>query len=197
MRILIIDECYYTRIGITEYLSSNKKLEFISVGCIDEAIHCINNSKPNIILVNLTYYCHHSNYCLTLKKLLSTSNEIRFYIYINAPYPISDKPLLLKDNYFIMSKKIIIPTLDKVINDVEQIEKTIRLTNNSNSSIFTLKEQCIINSWMNETPNHIISKKLGISNSTVYSQKRHIVTKVYVKNRIELFFIYNIFKYLY
>lgn len=84
MRILIIDECYYTRIGITEYLSSNKKLEFISVGCIDEAIHCINNSKPNIILVNLTYYCHHSNYCLTLKKLLSTSNEIRFYIYINA-----------------------------------------------------------------------------------------------------------------
>ncbi|EPJ3766694.1 LuxR C-terminal-related transcriptional regulator, partial [Providencia stuartii] len=45
--------------------------------------------------------------------------------------------------------------------------------------------------------NHIISKKLGISNSTVYSQKRHIVTKVYVKNRIELFFIYNIFKYLY
>ena len=149
MRILIIDECYYTRIGITEYLSSNKKLEFISVGYIDEAIHCINNSKPNIILVNLTYYCHHSNYCLTLKKLLSTSNEIRFYIYINAPYPISDKPLLLKDNYFIMSKKIIIPTLDKVINDAEQIEKTIRLTNNSNSSIFTLKEQCIINSWMN------------------------------------------------
>lgn len=197
MRILVIDECYYTRIGITEYLSSNKKLEFISVGCIKEAINCINNSKPTIILVNLTYYCHHSHFCLALKKLLNPSNEIRFYIYINATYPISDKPLLLKDNYFIMSKKIIIPTLNKVINEPEQIEETIKLTNNANSSIFTLKEQCIINSWMNETPNHIISKKLGISNSTVYSQKRHIASKVYVKNRIELFFIYNIFKYLY
>ncbi|HEF8774931.1 TPA: LuxR family transcriptional regulator, partial [Providencia stuartii] len=85
-----------------------------------------------------------------------------------------------------MSKKIIIPTLNKVINESEQIEETIKLTNNTNSSIFTLKEQCIINSWMNETPNHIISKKLGISNSTVYSQKRHIASKVYVKNRIEL-----------
>lgn len=38
---------------------------------------------------------------------------------------------------------------------------------------------------------------MGISNSTVYSQKRHIAAKVFVKNRIELFFIYNIFKYLY
>ncbi len=24
MRILVIDECYYTRLGITEYLSKNK-----------------------------------------------------------------------------------------------------------------------------------------------------------------------------
>lgn len=138
--------------------------------------------------MNLTYYCHHSNYCLTLKKLLSTSNEIRFYIYINAPYPISDKPLLLKDNYFIMSKKIIIPTLDKVINDAEQIEKTIRLTNNSNSSIFTLKEQCIINSWMNETPNHIISKT-GISNSTVYSQKDILSPKSMLKTVLSYFYL--------
>lgn len=197
MRILVIDECYYTRLGITEYLSSNKKLEFISVACIEDAINCINDSKPTIILVNLTYYCNHSNYCLTLKKLLNISNHVKFYIYINASYPISDKPLLLKDNYYIMSKKIIIPTLNKMIEDSEQIEKMIKITNNLNSSIFTLKEQCIINSWMNETPNHIISKKMGISNSTVYSQKRHIAAKVFVKNRIELFFIYNIFKYLY
>lgn len=105
MQILVIDECYYTRIGITEYLSSNKKLEFISVGCIKEAINCINNSKLTIILVNLTYYCHHSHFCLALKKLLTPSNEMRFYIYINATYPISDKPLLLKDNYFLCLKK--------------------------------------------------------------------------------------------
>lgn len=197
MRILIIDECYYTRLGITEYLSSNKSLEFISTGCIKDAIDCINNESPAIILVNLTYYCHHSNYCLTLKKLLNTSNENRFYIYINATYPVHDKPLLLKDNCFIMSKNIIIPTLNKVINESDGIKETIEITKGASSSIFTSREQSIINSWMNEIPNHIISKKLGISNSTVYSQKRHIAAKVFVKNRIELFFIYNIFKYLY
>lgn len=105
--------------------------------------------------------------------------------------------MLLKDNYFILSKDIIIQTLDKVIRDYEQIEKITKLANNIESSIFTIKEQNIINNWMNETPNHIISRKLGISNSTVYSQKRHITSKVFVKNRIELFFIYNVFKYLY
>lgn len=197
MRILVIDECYYTRLGITEYLSSNKKLEFISTGCINEAITFIDNSPPSIVLVNLTYYCHYSNYCPTLRKLLNTSKNIRFYIYINATYPLTDRPLLLKDNFFIMSKNIIIQALDKVIKDQNQIEKITKLANNNDSSIFTIKEQSIINNWMNEIPNHIISRKLGISNSTVYSQKRHITSKVFVKNRIELFFIYNVFKYLY
>ncbi|MCX9117429.1 LuxR C-terminal-related transcriptional regulator [Providencia rettgeri] len=197
MRILVIDECYYTRLGITEYLSKNKKLEFISTGCIKEAISFIKTNTPSIILVNLTYYCNYSNYCPTLQKLLSNTNNIRFYIYINAPYPQTKNPLLLKDNYFILSKDIIIQTLDKVIRDYEQIEKITKLANNIDSSIFTIKEQNIINNWMNETPNHIISRKLGISNSTVYSQKRHITSKVFVKNRIELFFIYNVFKYLY
>ncbi|MGG4610126.1 LuxR C-terminal-related transcriptional regulator [Providencia sp. Me31A] len=197
MRILVIDECYYTRLGITEYLSKNKKLEFISTGCIKKAIDSINTSSPGIVLVNLTYYCNYSNYCPILQGLLNNRNNIRFYIYINAPYPQTDKPLLLKDNYFILPKKIIIQTLDKVIQNHEQIEKITKLANNIDSSIFTIKEQRIINNWMNETPNHIISKKMGISNSTVYSQKRHITSKVFVKNRIELFFIYNVFKYLY
>lgn len=197
MRILIIDECYYTRLGITEYLSKNKKLEFISTGCIKKAINLMNKSLPNIVLVNLTYYCNYSNYCPTLQRFLNNKSNIRFYIYINAPYPQTDTPLLLKDNYFILSKNIIIQTLDKVIHSHEQIEHITRLANKMDSSIFTLKEQRIINNWMNETPNHIISKKMGISNSTVYSQKRHITSKVFVKNRIELFFIYNVFKYLY
>lgn len=197
MKILVIDECYYTRLGITEYLSKNKDLNFISTGCLSEAIKSINKNSPSIVLVNLTYYCHYSNYCPTLRGLLNLSGNIRFYIYINAPYPLTDNPLLLKDNFFILSKNIIIKTLDKVINDYDQIEKITKLTNNTETSIFTVKEQKIINNWMNEIPNHIISKKLGISNSTVYSQKRHIASKVFVKNRIELFFIYNVFKYLY
>ena len=197
MRILVIDECYYTRLGITEYLSSNKQLEFISTGCINEAISFINNDTPSIVLVNLTYYCHYSNYCPTLMNLLNKTSNTRFYIYINAAYPLTDRPLLLKDNFFILSKNIITQTLDKVISESTKIEEITKIANNIDSSIFTIKEQNIINNWMNETPNHIISRKLGISNSTVYSQKRHITSKVFVKNRIELFFIYNVFKYLY
>lgn len=197
MRILVIDECYYTRLGITEYLSKNEKLEFISTGCIEEAIRFINEFTPSIVLANLTYYCHYSNYCPVLQDLLNRKNNIRFYIYINTPYPQTANPLLSKDNYFILSKNIITQTLDKVIREHEQIEHITKLANNIDSSIFTAKEQNIINNWMNETPNHIISRKLGISNSTVYSQKRHITSKVFVKNRIELFFIYNVFKYLY
>ncbi len=87
----------------------------------------MNTNLPSIILVNLTYYCNYSDYCPTLQQLLSNTNNARFYIYINAPYPQTNNPLLLKDNYFILSKSIIIQTLDKVIRDHEQIEKSPNL----------------------------------------------------------------------
>lgn len=80
MRILVIDECYYTRLGITEYLSSNRKLKFISTGCINEGIEYINKYSPSIVLVNLTYYCHYSSYCPTLKTLLNRTSSIRFEV---------------------------------------------------------------------------------------------------------------------
>ncbi|UNH43477.1 LuxR C-terminal-related transcriptional regulator [Moellerella wisconsensis] len=197
MKILIIDECYYTRLGITEYLSKNDSLKFVSVNNITDATAYVKNDNPTIILVNLTYYCHHSDFCPRLQSLFKVAQNTRFYIYIDAPYPFTDKPVLLKDNFFLMSKNIIEKTLDKLIFDSSQIEHITQLTHELNSSVFSYQEQCIINSWMNEIPNHVISKRLGISNSTVYSHKRHITAKVFVKNRIELFFIYNIFKYLY
>ena len=197
MKILIIDDCYYTRLGITEYLSKNNNLEFVSVNSINDATYYVTNDDPTVILVNLTYYCHYSDFCPILKSFFKIAGNKRFYIYIDAPYPFTDKPVLLKDNFFLMSKNIIAKTLDRLVSDTLQIEHASQLTNELNSSIFSYQEQNIINNWMNETPNHIISKRLGISNSTVYSHKRHITAKVFVKNRIELFFIYNVFKYLY
>nr|WP_314262896.1 LuxR C-terminal-related transcriptional regulator [uncultured Moellerella sp.] len=197
MKILIIDDCYYTRLGITEYLSKNNDLEFVSVNNINDATYYVINDNPTVILVNLTYYCHYSDFCPILKSFFKIAGNKRFYIYIDAPYPFTDKPVLLKDNCFLMSKNIIAKTLDRLVSDTLQIEHVSQLTNELNSSIFSYQEQNIINNWMNETPNHVISKRLGISNSTVYSHKRHITAKVFVKNRIELFFIYNVFKYLY
>ncbi|WP_244590620.1 LuxR C-terminal-related transcriptional regulator [Xenorhabdus mauleonii] len=49
---------------------------------------------------------------------------------------------------------------------------------------------------MLEIENHKIAKILKISNSTVYSHKRHIIEKMNLSNKIELVFIYNIFKYV-
>ncbi|WP_369406911.1 LuxR C-terminal-related transcriptional regulator [Arsenophonus endosymbiont of Aleurodicus floccissimus] len=35
---------------------------------------------------------------------------------------------------------------------------------------------------MNAVPNHVVARKFGISNSTVYSHKRHITEKIFVNN---------------
>ncbi|MDR5611393.1 MAG: LuxR C-terminal-related transcriptional regulator, partial [Arsenophonus sp.] len=97
---------------------------------------------------------------------------------------------------FIMSKKILNHVLERLI-ETNSILKNITYLSNDNASIFSYQEQKIIKNWMNAVPNHVIARKLGISNSTVYSHKRHITEKIFVNNRIELFFVYNIFKYIY
>ncbi|PHM40280.1 LuxR family transcriptional regulator [Xenorhabdus mauleonii] len=67
---------------------------------------------------------------------------------------------------------------------------------NEYSSIFSPQESKVIYYWMLEIENHKIAKILKISNSTVYSHKRHIIEKMNLSNKIELVFIYNIFKYV-
>ncbi|MFS1539023.1 MAG: hypothetical protein ACL7BU_10340 [Candidatus Phlomobacter fragariae] len=49
---------------------------------------------------------------------------------------------------------------------------------------------------MNTVPNHVTVRELRITNSTVYTHKKHITKKIFVDNRIEfsLFIIFsNIF----
>ncbi|HGJ5857521.1 LuxR C-terminal-related transcriptional regulator [Arsenophonus nasoniae] len=196
MKVLIIDECYYTRLGISEYLSKINKLQFISQDSIKSAINHINNFSPDVVLANLTHYCHHAEYCNQLQTFIEKLHNVRFYIYLDSPYPFTNRPILLKNQCFIMSKKILNYVLERLI-ETNSILKNITYLSNDNASIFSYQEQKIIKNWMNAVPNHVIARKLGISNSTVYSHKRHITEKIFVNNRIELFFVYNIFKYIY
>lgn len=86
--------------------------------------------------------------------------------------------------------------LERLI-ETNSVLKNITYLSNDNASIFSYQEQKIIKNWINAVPNHAIARKPGISNGTVYSHKRHITEKIFVNNRIQLFFVYNVFKYIY
>ncbi|MEQ4922454.1 LuxR C-terminal-related transcriptional regulator [Proteus hauseri] len=198
MKVLIIDKCYFTRNGIRCFLSQkNSKHEIIDTSSIKNANNYINSSMPDIIFINLTKYCRETSHCEHLQYFFLSTKQCRLYLYIDANYPDKERPIALTNNCFILPKRILSWVLDKTSLLTSRSQVVFPTYNHSLCSIFSTQEQKIINYWMNELPNHQIAKKLKISNSTVYSHKRHITEKINVKNRIELFFIYNILKYIY
>ncbi len=54
MKILIIDECFYTRSGVNTYLNSVSSIKLMDVPTVEEATLAIQEFQPDIIIVNFT-----------------------------------------------------------------------------------------------------------------------------------------------
>ncbi|WP_145589040.1 LuxR C-terminal-related transcriptional regulator [Yersinia rochesterensis] len=194
MKILIIDECFYTRSGVNTYLNSSASLNLMDVSTVEQATLAIDNFNPEIIIVNLTQYCRFGGHCPLLAQFINCCGQARVYIYLDASYPFSETPIPLTDSVSILAKKHLPELLQSLSSVSNDNDKSVLPCP---ASPFSPQEHKVMCYWMTEMPNYRIARKLNISDSTVYSHKRHITEKIKVRNRLELCFIYNVFKYLY
>ncbi|CFR04998.1 LuxR C-terminal-related transcriptional regulator [Yersinia kristensenii] len=194
MKILIIDECFYTRSGVNTYLNSSASLNLMDVPTVEDATLAIHDFNPETIIVNLTQYCRFGGHCPLLAQFLSCCEQAKVYIYLDASYPFSETPIPLTDSVSILAKKHL-PELLQSLSSISHDGGKPLLP--CPASLFSPQEHKVMCYWMTEMPNYRIARKLNISDSTVYSHKRHITEKIKVRNRLELCFIYNVFKYLY
>ncbi|MDX7986011.1 helix-turn-helix transcriptional regulator [Xenorhabdus sp. 12] len=196
MKILIIDECHYTRLGIIEFLKVNTDILSTGAGSICDAINIVPTFSPDIILVNLTNYGYCCEYNNQMELFISLANQARIYMYINKPYPLGENHIQLTNKDFILSKQYLTTLLGRLKKMASYDIQHYFSNFNEYSSILSPQESKVIYYWMLEIENHKIAKILKISNSTVYSHKRNIIEKMNISNKIELVFIYNIFKYV-
>lgn len=194
MKILIIDECFYTRSGVNTYLNSVSSIKLMDVPTVEEATLAIQEFQPDIIIVNLTQYCRYGGHCPLLAQFIHYYTRAKVYIYLDASYPFSETPIPLTESVSILAKKHL-PNLLRRLPGFS-LER-LGIQPNQQASLFSPQEHKVMCYWMTEMPNYRIARKLNISGSTVYSHKRHITEKIKVRNRLELCFIYNVFKYLY
>ncbi|BFI66003.1 helix-turn-helix transcriptional regulator [Yersinia pseudotuberculosis] len=194
MKILIIDECFYTRSGVNTYLNSVSSIKLMDVPTVEEATLAIQEFRPDIIIVNLTQYCRYGGHCPLLAQFIHYCTRAKVYIYLDASYPFSETPIPLTESVSILAKKHL-PNLLRRLPGFS-LER-LGIQPDQQASLFSPQEHKVMCYWMTEMPNYRIARKLNISGSTVYSHKRHITEKIKVRNRLELCFIYNVFKYLY
>ncbi|CND87174.1 LuxR C-terminal-related transcriptional regulator [Yersinia nurmii] len=197
MRILIIDECYYTRSGVNKYLNSMSSVNLMDVATVEQATLVIQSFDPAVIMVNLTQYCRYGGHCPLLEEFITRCTRARVYIYLDASYPFSETPIPLTESVSILAKRRLPDLLHSLTHLQDAGSQEGWQEGTTQSSLFSPQEHKVMCYWMTEMPNYRIAKKLNISDSTVYSHKRHITEKIKVRNRLELCFIYNVFKYLY
>ncbi len=189
MKILIIDECFYTRSGVNTYLNSVSSIKLMDVPTVEEATLAIQEFQPDIIIVNLTQYCRYGGHCPLLAQFIHYCTRAKVYIYLDASYPFSETPIPLTESVSILAKKHL-PNLLRRLPGFS-LER-LGIQPNQQASLFSPQEHKVMCYWMTEMPNYRIARKLNISGSTVYSHKRHITEKIKVRNRLELCFIYKI-----
>ncbi|HEI8865390.1 TPA: LuxR family transcriptional regulator [Serratia odorifera] len=191
MKLLVVDECGYTCLGIAGYFTPNA---FSSIKCasgLASALPLLASFKPTHILLNLTNACRHNLVDAQLQRFIDDSYYATLFIYLDTPYPYSDNPIRIADNAFLFSKSILSTAL-RTLRDEPVIPQE-----NRTHSLFSPQELIVMRFWMAEMPNYRIARKLQISSHTVYVHKRHITEKIHVRNRLEFYSLYNVLRYFY
>ena len=67
MKLSIIEPCGFTRLGIYSYLVENNNLDIIDSVNISNALNPLDEFQPDVILVNMTQYCHSAELSEELK----------------------------------------------------------------------------------------------------------------------------------
>jgi len=195
MKVSVIEPCGFTRLGVFSYLVENNDIDIIDSVNISNALTQLGEFKPDVILVNMTQYCHNAGLSEELKNLFEYRHTANIYCYIDANYPDCDSPIPITRDVFILNKQSLTPLLQQLAG-----ETPLFMPGNNPGlprMLFSDQEILVMNYWMSEMPNYRIARKLNISSRTVYVHKRHLAQKIKVRNRLEFCFIYNLIKYLF
>ena len=191
MKIVIIEPCGFTRLGIHSFLLNNKQIEIRDFVNIAEATPHMATFSPELVLINITQLCQSSKFSTEIKAFLDLLQDTAMFCYLDTQYPLTSHPVHITNDVYILNKQLV-TTLLKTI-----AEGSTYCPPYNTRGIFSEQEILVMNYWMSEMPNHKIARKLEISNRTVYVHKRHLAQKIKVRNRLEFCFIYNFIKYLF
>ncbi|MEX7637723.1 LuxR C-terminal-related transcriptional regulator [Serratia marcescens] len=192
MKLLVVDECCFTRVGIASYFADSGITTIKCCHSIEYATPLLASFQPSHILVNLSNQCRYNEADAQLLAFMEASQSALLFIYLDTPYPYSETPMRIADNAFLFNKSILPLTLRTLR------ENPLALADDGEErSLFSPQELTVMKYWMAEMPNYRIAKKLQISSHTVYVQKRHITEKINARNRLEFYSLYNVLRYFY
>lgn len=187
MPIIIIDSCSYTRLGLTDYLTSHgmKKRHISAVNHIDGLHEKCAKLKPNMVFLNEDCFIHEADATERIKRVISLNPDTLFFIFMAITNVHFDDYLYVRKNVIISSKSIKPQTMSQLLNHYLE-RKLVRPEKNSlDQTPVTLSqtESNMLRMWMSGQGTIQISDQMQIKVKTVSSHKGNIKRKIKTHNK--------------
>ena len=104
MKLLVVDECCFTRVGIASYFADSGITTIKCCHSIEYATPLLASFQPSHILVNLSNQCRYNEADAQLLAFMEASQSALLFIYLDTPYPYSETPMRIADNAFLFNK---------------------------------------------------------------------------------------------
>ncbi|MBS2694181.1 LuxR family transcriptional regulator, partial [Salmonella enterica subsp. enterica serovar 1,4,[5],12:i:-] len=93
MKLLVVDECCFTRVGIASYFADSGITTIKCCHSIEYATSLLASFQPSHILVNLSNQCRYNEADAQLQAFMEASQSALLFIYLDTPYPYSEAPM--------------------------------------------------------------------------------------------------------
>lgn len=183
-KILIIDRCSFTRLGLEKRLQqvNGDSLSFLvtQLNSLLLAKAHVESWQPHLVIADFTDFQHDLKQSHFLPALLAVCEQRTRLIRLQ------NEPFLFKNVGDVISKKAPLETLSRRIIEVLHSGPIVNPARNA-LPLLTRQEEKVLSLWMEGASNHAIASEMQINGKTVYTYKRNIRMKLKVENRFSPF----------
>jgi len=191
LKILLIDRCYFTRLGLEIWLNH---ADLFSTPVVVTGLNNLMLAKehamqwqPDLVIADLYGFAGDLHHVQQLSSLLMACSDrsklILFQSGHNADmenycqqFPIAAR-LAKTDSLAKLAQSI----------DTALLARPVYSEPQTAAPLLTRQEEKVLSLWMEGTNNHCIASRLGINGKTVYTYKRNIRMKLGMCNRFTPF----------
>ncbi|NIF21765.1 transcriptional regulator RcsA [Candidatus Pantoea multigeneris] len=189
MPTIIMDSCNYTRLGLTDYMSSKgvKKKNIYSVNDIEQLQQKCAQLKPGVVFISEECFIHESDSSDRIRQVIIQHPDTLFFIFMAISNIHFEEYLYVRKNLIITSKSMKTSTLDSLLTTY--LQKKFNLSSRISSGLdvhpLTLSqtESNMLKMWMSGRDTIQISEEMQIKAKTVSSHKGNIKRKIKTHNK--------------
>ena len=191
-KILIVDRCCFSRLGLKIWLSQEKFQErgitLAEADNLQLAREMMMAWQPNMIIADVNSFLTTLNNIRQLSIAHEARDESTCFILLQSNHHshIGDVRKI-RGNINILDKSILLHDLENIIVKNIVLLPQEKVKKRSAIPLLTLREERVLKLWKDEVHNAYIAKLMGISIKTVYTYKRNIRMKLGAENRLALF----------